>query len=142
MCLLNGEQCSPRRAPLWPRSAASQWATPPLLPFPSGHPSAHSSSAQHQALITPLVPPPSSAPSPSFPPLAPQISSSRLNRLFYFIPLSSEEQHRPAPSVSFSPQPPAHKRRCVLWSAQKRSQPSPVMFLIKFSPSFTPLFFF
>lgn len=41
-------------------------------------------------------------PPPSPPPLAPQISSSRLNRLFYFISLSSGEQHRPSPSVSYS----------------------------------------
>lgn len=75
-------------------------------------------------------------PSPS-PPLAPQISSSRLNRLFYFISLSSGEQRRPTPSVSFSlspflsasgaqshgPHPPERT---------EQSQSASIMFLVKF----------
>lgn len=65
------------------RSAASQWGPrPPVL------------RCAQLRLTAPPPPPP--------PPLAPQISSSRLNRLFYFISLSSGERHRPSPSVSYS----------------------------------------
>lgn len=64
------------------RSAASQWCTPrpPVLRC-----------AQLRKPSAPHSPPP---PPPLLPPLAPQISSSRLNRPFYFISLSSGEQHR------------------------------------------------
>lgn len=101
------------------RSAASQWGPQPPV------------RAQQQRTTPRTQPPPPS------PPLAPQISSSRLNRLFYFISLSSGEQHRPTPSVSFSlspflsasgaqnhgPHPPERT---------EQSQSTSIMFLVKF----------
>lgn len=50
------------------------------------------------------------APFPRTTPLVPQISPSRLNRLFYFIPLSSAERRRPSAFGSTLPLRPRAAR--------------------------------
>lgn len=76
-----GPMFSPESSAL-ARSAASQWGPRPPVRAQRQLP------AQLSAL-TPTPPPPPS------PPLARQISSSRLNRFFYFISLSSGDQDPP-----------------------------------------------
>lgn len=96
---MNGDQCSPRRAPVWPGERPHNGGP--------GHPSVRSSSSAH------LQKKNTKKSSPPPPPLAPQISSSRLNRLFYFISLSSGERHRPTPSVSYPPSVSLSLRRAA-----------------------------
>lgn len=83
-----GPMFSPESSAL-ARSAASQWGPRPPVRARRQLP------AQLSAL-TPTPPPPPS------PPLARQISSSRLNRFFYFISLSSGDQD-PPPLLTVSP---------------------------------------
>lgn len=84
-----GPMFSPE-SPALARSAASQWGPRPPV----------RAQRQRTAQLSALTPNPPPPPSPL---LAPQISSSRLNRFFYFISLSSGEQHRPPPFLRLSP---------------------------------------
>lgn len=88
-----GPMFSPE-SPALARSAASQWGPRPPV----------RTQRQHTAQLSALTPNP---PPPPSPPLAPQISSSRLNRFFYFISLSSGEQPRPPPSGCLTLKPTA-----------------------------------
>ena len=96
-----GPMFSPE-SPALARSAASQWGPRPPV----------RAQRQRTAQLSALTPNPPPPPSPL---LAPQISSSRLNRFFYFISLSSGEQHRPAPlPPPVSPSGPQLSR--IFWS--------------------------
>lgn len=96
-----GPMFSPE-SPALARSAASQWGPRPPV----------RAQRQRTAQLSALTPNP---PPPPSPPLAPQISSSRLNRFFYFISLSSGEQHRPPPSGCLPLRPTAQR---ILWGAK------------------------
>lgn len=102
-----GPMFSPE-SPALARSAASQWGPRATRPR---------SAAALSSAVRAHPPHPPNPPPPPSPPLAPQISSSRLNRFFYFISLSSG---------GATPPPPPHHRHLPssLWLSHPQARSS------------------